>query len=239
MLAHVALAFILFSALFLSLLPTILFIKYFRMPASENILWFIFETFLFMLGLMFISCTSIVFVPAIIFRVFRIAPREGEYELDVRNKEIFKWIIAQGLYKISMIVGQLSAFSRRLVNQLFGAKVERGVIFQGSVTDPYFLEVGEHTIIGGGAKIFTHIADKPRTIIFKRVKIGKYCLLGYNVIIMPGAVLDDFVIVGANTLVPKNRYLERGIWVGTPAKKIKDIPTRIIQQPEMILEDAI
>jgi len=239
LLAHVALGFILFLALFLSILPTLLFLRYFPIPNSHNPVWFVFETLIYIMLLMFIFCTSIMFIPGILFRVFRLAPKEGVYPLDVRNREIFKWILAQGLYGMSMLIGRISALSKRVIIQLFGAKIGKGVIFQGGVTDPYFLEVGDHTIVGGGAMIFTHIADKPRYVLFKRVKIGRCCLLGYNSLIMPGAVLEDYVVVGAYTLVPKDKRLERGLWIGIPARKVRDleidelIETSILAPQEM------
>ncbi len=226
--AHVALGFLLFFALFLSILPSILFVRYFPPPSSHNIAWFVLEALIYIMMLTSILCSGIMFIPGIIFRAFRLAPKEGEYELDIRNKEIFKWILSQGLYRISMFVGKISALSKKWVIRLFGAKIGHGVIFQGGVTDPYFLEVGDHTIVGGGAIIFTHLADKPRHIVFRSVRIGKYCLLGHQALIMPGVVLDDYVIVGAYTLVPKNKHLNRGLWVGIPARRIKDIDVESI-----------
>ena len=233
-LAHVALALILFSVFFISLVPSILFIRYFKSPGSDNIAMFILEVFIYLMIFLFISSASLMIIPALIFRIFNLAPCEGKYELKVTNKEVFKWILSQGLYKIAMVIGRISALSKRFVNQLFGAKIGRGVIFQGDVTDPYFLEVGEYSIIGGNAKIFTHIADNPKRVLFKKVRIGKYCLIGYNAVIMPGVVLNDYVIVGANALVPKDRVLDRGVWAGIPAKKIKDyLPNIALLEPTL------
>ena len=165
---------------------------------------------------------TFLFIPPIIFRVFHIMPREGEFDLTVYNKEVFKWLLSLGLYKISMIFGRISPITRYLVLLLFAAKLGKDVYFQGEVTEPYFLEVGDCTVVGDKAKIFTHIADKPGKVLFGRVRIGKNCLLGYASIVMPGSILEDNVILGAYSIVPKNRIITSGVWVGIPAKKIKE-----------------
>lgn len=50
--------------------------------------------------------------------------------------------------------------------------------------------------------------------------IGNYCLIGIGAIIMDDAVLDDYVMLGAGSLVPPNKKLESGyLYVGSPAKQ--------------------
>jgi carbonic anhydrase/acetyltransferase-like protein (isoleucine patch superfamily) len=50
--------------------------------------------------------------------------------------------------------------------------------------------------------------------------VGNYCLIGIGAIIMDNAVLDDYVMLGAGSLVPPNKKLESGyLYVGSPAKQ--------------------
>ncbi len=50
--------------------------------------------------------------------------------------------------------------------------------------------------------------------------VGDYCLIGIGAIIMDDAVLDDYVMLGAGSLVPPNKKLESGyLYVGSPAKQ--------------------
>ncbi len=55
-----------------------------------------------------------------------------------------------------------------------------------------------------------------------RVKIGNNCVIGAGAIIMPGAVLEDDVKLGAGAVVTKAQILEKGkTYGGVPAKEIK------------------
>lgn len=50
--------------------------------------------------------------------------------------------------------------------------------------------------------------------------IGDFCLIGIGAIVMDDAVLEDYVMVGAGSLVPPNKRLESGfLYVGSPAKQ--------------------
>lgn len=52
--------------------------------------------------------------------------------------------------------------------------------------------------------------------------IGSYCLLGIGAIVMDGAELEDYVMLGAATLVPPGKKLQGGfLYIGTPAKKVR------------------
>ena len=56
----------------------------------------------------------------------------------------------------------------------------------------------------------------------KPITIGNDCGFGSNVTILPGVTIEDNVVVGAGSVVTKN--LKSGaIYVGNPAKKLRDI----------------
>lgn len=58
--------------------------------------------------------------------------------------------------------------------------------------------------------------------------IGKCCLIGIGAIVMDGAVLEDYVMLGAGALVPPGKRLESGyLYVGSPAK-----PSRQLSEQE-------
>lgn len=53
-------------------------------------------------------------------------------------------------------------------------------------------------------------------------RIGNRILIGMGAIILDGAVIEDDVILGAGSLVPPGKTLEKGhLYVGSPAKKIR------------------
>ncbi|MCK4347878.1 MAG: hypothetical protein KAW47_04600, partial [Thermoplasmatales archaeon] len=54
-----------------------------------------------------------------------------------------------------------------------------------------------------------------------RIKIGNNCVIGAGAIIMPGATLQDNVVLAAGALVTQNQVLEEGkTYAGIPAKEI-------------------
>ncbi len=56
--------------------------------------------------------------------------------------------------------------------------------------------------------------------------VGDFCLLGIGVIVMDDAVLEDYVMLGAGTLVPPRKTLESGyLYVGSPAKQVRLLTT--------------
>lgn len=54
--------------------------------------------------------------------------------------------------------------------------------------------------------------------------IGDYCLIGIGAIVMDDAVLEDYVMLGAGSLVPSGKRLISGyLYLGSPAKQIRPL----------------
>lgn len=54
--------------------------------------------------------------------------------------------------------------------------------------------------------------------------IGNRVLIGMGCIVMDGAMIEDEVVLGANSLVPPGKRLESGkLYVGSPAKAVRDL----------------
>lgn len=91
----------------------------------------------------------------------------------------------------------------------FGAKLDK--------TYPKGVHIGDESYVASGAIIFSHDFSRSlKTDTF----IGKRCFIGANVIIMPGIILGDEVIIGAGSVVTKN-IESNSIAVGNPARVIK------------------
>lgn len=58
-------------------------------------------------------------------------------------------------------------------------------------------------------------------VIYDGILIENFVSIGTNVVIMPGVVIHEGAVIGANSFVNKD-ISEWSIWVGTPAVKIKD-----------------
>jgi acetyltransferase-like isoleucine patch superfamily enzyme len=87
------------------------------------------------------------------------------------------------------------------------------------IHDPYMVEIGEQTLIGGWTQITGHISE--RTLLVKPVKIGDNCLIGGKSFIMCGVIIEDNVTLGLNSVVLKDQVLKKDqMYAGIPAKKI-------------------
>ncbi len=60
--------------------------------------------------------------------------------------------------------------------------------------------------------------------------IGNRVLIGMGCIVMDGAVIEDEVVLGANSLVPPGKRLEGGkLYVGSPAKPVRDLTPKELE----------
>jgi acetyltransferase-like isoleucine patch superfamily enzyme len=86
--------------------------------------------------------------------------------------------------------------------------------------------IGDYTQIAANVGIITanhNIYNNRIHLEAKNVKIGSYCWIGMNVIILPGVKLGDFTVVGAGAVVTKSFPNGYCIIVGNPARKIKEL----------------
>ena len=102
-----------------------------------------------------------------------------------------------------------------------GARIGTGtVIATTRLWDCDLIEIGENCMIGGNASIAAHVINGSRGRLH-RVRIGNSVTIGANSSIMPGVVIEDDVIVGANSLVPQGMHLEKGrVYLGVPVRKV-------------------
>ena len=105
--------------------------------------------------------------------------------------------------------------------QGMGARIgERTVITTTRIFDCDLIEIGEDCVIGGNVAITGHTGEGKMGIT-RRVRIGNRVTIGANTLILPGAVIEDGVVIGANSLVPKDAHLESySLYGGSPVKKI-------------------
>jgi carbonic anhydrase/acetyltransferase-like protein (isoleucine patch superfamily) len=88
------------------------------------------------------------------------------------------------------------------------SNVQENATFHGTY-EVSVCEVGDDVTIGHNA-------------VIHGAKIGNGVLVGMGAILLDNAVIPDHTIIGAGALVPANAVLEPGVWVGSPAKKLKD-----------------
>ena len=138
----------------------------------------------------------------------------------------FKFVLSYALYFPTYKVIDFLNISpiKVLFLKMIGCKIGKNVVLGGDewIFDPYVTEIGDHSTIGGRSIITGHIGEGH--LIIKKISIGKNVLIGGECFIMPGAVIQDNVVVGAKSLVLKDQVLEKGkFYAGVPAREIKTI----------------
>jgi carbonic anhydrase/acetyltransferase-like protein (isoleucine patch superfamily) len=92
------------------------------------------------------------------------------------------------------------------------------VAHEGPFQSGYPAVVGEAVTVGHRAVI--HACE-----------VGNRVLVGMGAIILDGAVIEDDVIIGANTLVPPGKRLESGyLYLGSPAKVVRPLMAKEREQ---------
>jgi carbonic anhydrase/acetyltransferase-like protein (isoleucine patch superfamily) len=81
---------------------------------------------------------------------------------------------------------------------------------------------GRSTIVGSDVTVGHRVTLHACTI-------GNKCLVGMGSVVLDNVVTEDFVMIGAGSVVPPGKRLEsRSLYVGSPARKVRDLT-----QPEI------
>jgi len=94
------------------------------------------------------------------------------------------------------------------------------------------LEIGDYTIIPPNVGIITANHDLYDFRIHhpSSVKIGRYCWIGINAVILPGVFLGDYTVVAAGSVVTKSFPDGYCVLAGNPARVIKSLdPTKCVE----------
>ncbi len=84
------------------------------------------------------------------------------------------------------------------------------------------VQVGEYTSIRDSAHTYDDLTVPMNKAFYRSetIIIGNDVWIGRGCIIMPGTIIEDGVVVGANSVV-KGRLISHGIYAGSPCKFIK------------------
>lgn len=111
-------------------------------------------------------------------------------------------------------------------------KIKRGKnVFPGDSPGNFIdgtngISIGDFTNIGPNVGIISTNHNSINNAIMDPappIKIGRFCWIGMNAVILPGVELGDFTIVGAGAVVTKSFTDGYCVLGGSPASKINDL----------------
>ncbi|MDD4202299.1 MAG: DapH/DapD/GlmU-related protein [Candidatus Omnitrophica bacterium] len=171
----------------------------------------------------FLFGLTLIFTIGIFRTVFRLRLKEGMYSMY--SIEALKWAFLSSLYLTIHYTFMDFVLVTPFANLLFrmlGAKLGKNVQFNSKfIFDASLLEIGDNTVVGGGAIIDCHMVERGK-LKLKKVKIGKNVTLGSHSTIMPGCEIGDSAIISASAVLQKDTKVERrDIWYGIPAESMR------------------
>lgn len=96
------------------------------------------------------------------------------------------------------------------------------------------IEIGDRTTISSNTILLTHdysLTNALRAVgeqlptdvgVIRPISIGNNCFIGMNVVVLPGTVVEDNVIVGAGSVI-RGHLESNSVYIGNPAKRIMSI----------------
>lgn len=86
--------------------------------------------------------------------------------------------------------------------------------------DPHLVKIGNNSYTGYRSTLVPHIMED-EFLSHIPIQIGNHVTIGAGSTILAGVEIDDYAIIGAQSLVRKNTKIGKyEIWGGVPAKKI-------------------
>ena len=95
-----------------------------------------------------------------------------------------------------------------------------------SIQDGSVLHVthDSHYAPGGQALIVGADVTVGHRVVLHACTIGNSCLIGMGSVVLDDVTIEDFVILGAGSLVSPGKTLQsRGLYVGSPARRTRDL----------------
>ena len=109
---------------------------------------------------------------------------------------------------------------KTLVYAILGTRIGTNSFSPGTILDPPLTEIGDNTIIGHHATLYSHAIEGSRFSLDKIV-LGNNVTVGAHAIIMSDVIVGDGAIVSAGAIVRKGaRIGANEIWGGVPARRL-------------------
>ncbi|MEZ5571799.1 MAG: DapH/DapD/GlmU-related protein [Halioglobus sp.] len=110
---------------------------------------------------------------------------------------------------------------KTMVYSFLGTKFGSNSFSPGTILDPPLTEIGDNTIIGHAATLYSH-AIEGNYFALDRIVLGNNVTVGAHAVIMSGVIVGDGAIVSAGAVVKKGTRIGPGEhWGGVPARRIE------------------
>jgi acetyltransferase-like isoleucine patch superfamily enzyme len=85
------------------------------------------------------------------------------------------------------------------------------------------------TLAGVRSQLLSHSVDVyTNTMSARPVSVGRYCFVGTGCILLPGSALPDYSVLGAGAVLNKSYRETHRLYVGSPARCVKELdPDRV------------
>ena len=81
------------------------------------------------------------------------------------------------------------------------------------------------TIAGFQSQFISHTIDiRSNRQTSRSIQIGKYCFVGTNCVVLGGAALPDYSVLGAKSLLNKSYTQTHRLYGGVPARELQTLP---------------
>ena len=207
-----------------SLFPMIFFFVSVWKFMGAYALWLKVLAFSFSISLgYFLFGTTLIFTCVLAKNIFRFRIQPGLFPMY--SIEALRWMGYNSLILIAnsafLDVLRISPF-QTLFYRLMGAKIGEDVnVNTGGLADLSMLEVGDHSVIGGGVALICHAVERG-FLRLAPTKLGKNVSIGLGSVVMPDCEIGDGASIAPCTFLPKGTKIPpRALWGGNPARDLR------------------
>jgi non-ribosomal peptide synthetase-like protein len=148
--------------------------------------------------------------------------RAGDYPYV--SLYVLRWAMIGSLVGLAKVLILRHLLGMPALNQfyrLMGARIGSDVVINScNLFDFDLLDIGDGTLLGGDCVVIGHVGESGM-LRLKPVTIGRGCTVGQSSVVFPGATMEDGTVLGALSLLPKDRTLPAGTrWGGNPLVQI-------------------
>ena len=145
--------------------------------------------------------------------------RAGEYVADLPYAVYWRWLTVTYHFGLKALSPVTTFINLPLILKLFGAKIAPGVAIGGRIDTPFFVTIGQGSILGYNSVISGDVISSGK-LILGPVQIGNGVTVGANAVVFPNVEIGHRAVLQVGTVVLPGTKIPFGEnWRGNPARK--------------------